>query len=240
MTMPLREWLKSDEVKRLMAVPPNDLLTKEFFRDPLRPLHFDPDLMYAFADGIVLYVEPNVKPDDWLEIKGKQFTLKELIHDEHYNEESLVVGIFMTSYDVHVNRVPASSYYLEDRTTNTIVTHNISMLVIEHDLFDELKFDKKDMGYLHTNERKTSVFSCPAIHGRYYLVQIGDKDIDVICNWGKGNFLHQGDRFGQIRWGSQVEMVIPRKKGIEYEPLVKKLDHVEAGIDPILRVHCKH
>jgi phosphatidylserine decarboxylase len=65
---------------------------------------------------------------------------------------------------------------------------------------------------------------------------VADKDVDVILNWGKGRHLMQGDRFGQIRFGSQCDLCLPLRDHLEYEILVKPLDHVEAGIDPIVRV----
>jgi phosphatidylserine decarboxylase len=237
--MHIKEWLKTEEVKKMREE--NTLgqnMTQDFFRDPLRSIIYDPTLMYAPADGVVLYAMENVKPDDFLEIKGKDFSLKEMLHDEDYDKPSLVVGIFMTSYDVHVNRVPLDAYYLEERSTNFIFTHNISMLIVEHDLFTEFNYDKKGLSYLQSNERKVNIFYCPEIRGKYYVVQIGDKDIDVISNWHKGNHLMQGHRFGQVRWGSQCDLVIPlTNPDVHYELLVKKMQHVESGIDPIIKIH---
>ena len=141
-----------------------------------------------------------------------------------------------SALDVHINRVPASCYYIDRRETNKIETHGISMIMEENDLLQECECHTDDLEYMVTNEKQTSLFYCPDIRSRFYLTQIGDKDIDVIVNWGKGTFLQQGDRFGQIRYGSQVDMTLPLKKGLKYEILVKPLDHVEAGLDPILRI----
>jgi phosphatidylserine decarboxylase len=110
------------------------------------------------------------------------------------------------------------------------------MLMMENELLEDFHLDPKALEYLVHNEKQASVFYCPAINGRFYIVQVADKDVDVILNWGKGKFVYQGDRFGQIRHGSQCDVCIPRKPGIDYEFLVKPLDHVEAGIDPILRI----
>jgi phosphatidylserine decarboxylase len=235
--MPFKEWLKTEDVVKMReknTIGRN--MTYEFFRDPVRPVEYNPEIFLAFADGVILYARDNVKPDDFLEIKGKDFTLPTMLCDDKYSEESVVVGIFMTSYDVHINRVPVNVLYLEDRKTNFIFTHCISMLIVEHDLMNLFDFHKKDLEYMVANERKVSVFYAPLIKGIFYLVQIGDKDINVIQNWGVDKFHMQGDRFGAIRWGSQVDLVIPKRKEYKYEILVKKMDHVEAGIDPILRV----
>jgi phosphatidylserine decarboxylase len=101
---------------------------------------------------------------------------------------------------------------------------------------DAKNYKSKDFDYLIYNERKVSVFYCPAIKGRFYIVQVADKQVDTILNWKHGEHITQGDRFGQIRYGSQCDIVIPLNDKIEYAILVKKLTHVEAGIDPIVRV----
>lgn len=208
----------------------------DFFRDPLRPITYDPDLLYAPADGVVLYALPRVKPKDFLEIKGKNFTLQEMLADGEYNEPSLVVGIFMTALDVHINRVPSSSYFIDQRKTEYIYTHNISMMLAENELLEDFGYKKDALSYLLSNEKKVSVFYSPDLRSRYYIVQVGDKDIDCILSWGKGHFLLQGDRFGQIRWGSQCDLVCPLNGRTEYEVLVEPLQHVEAGVDAIAKV----
>ena len=178
----------------------------------MRNILYDPSLLYSPADGVVLYAHDVVKPDDFLEIKGKEFTLSDILNDPKYDQPSLVVGVFMTSYDIHVNRVPTNAYYLEERPTDSIYTHNDSMLTVENDLFTEFGYDREDLGYIFANERKISTFYSPQVGGRFYIVQIGDKDIDVIQNWGVGNHLFQGERMGAIRWGSQVDLIIPLGK----------------------------
>ena len=232
----IKEWLNTPETKALRAAKVGENMEHAFFRDPMRHIFMDPDLIYSPADGVVLYALPEVKPNDFLEIKGKEFALKDLLCLPKFNEVCLVVGIFMTSYDVHINRIPASAYYLEDRGTNQIYTHNISMLLAENDLFDDLGYDKKHLTYLSANERKVSTFYCPTIGGRYYLVQIGDRDIDVINNWGVGHHAFQGERMGGIRWGSQVDLVIPLTSEIKFKLMVKKLDHIQAGLDPLAQI----
>jgi len=48
-----------------------------------------------------------VKPEEPIvKIKGKAYTLRDAMRDPEYKEPSLVIGIFMTFFDVHVNRIP--------------------------------------------------------------------------------------------------------------------------------------
>ena len=68
------------------------------------------------------------------------------------------------------------------------------------------------------------------------MVQVAERDVDEIANWG---YEHQcqGERFGIVRFGSQVDLVIPLKPNEDrYEILAKVNYHVVAGVDPIVRV----
>ena len=235
MTETIKEFLNRDDIKIIKEHALGEIMETDFFRDPLRTITLNRDLFYAPADGIVLYAK-EVKPDEPYQIKGVDFTIRDMLADENYKEKSLVVSIFMTALDVHINRVPSSCYYIDTHSTPPLQTHGVSMVMEENDLLEDFNYKKEYLEYLRYNEKLVSVFYCPAIKGRFYIVQIADKDVDCCLTWHKGCFLVQGDRFGQIRCGSQVDLVIPLKKGIKYETLVKSLDHVEAGIDPVLKI----
>lgn len=238
----IEAWLNRPDIAELKKQ--NDsgelqkLFSKDFFRDPLRNIYRNPNVLYSFADGVVLYAHQRLDPakNDILEIKGKDFRLQDLLEDETYKVPSLVVGIFMTYLDVHVNRVPCDSYFVDERATPFLYTHNISMVFLENELLKELHYNPENTKYLFHNERKVLTFYSSLIQGRYYLVQIGDKEVEVISNWDQGKYLKQGQRFGMVRWGSQVDLVIPLNQSVKYEVSVKPLDHVEAGLDPIIKI----
>jgi phosphatidylserine decarboxylase len=233
----IKEFLNRDDIQDIRDQCVGEQLSSSFFRDPNRPIYSDPNVILAWADGIVLYAYKSIRYNDFLDIKGVDLSVAQLLDDDEYKEESLVIGIFMTSLDVHINRVPLSSHYLCEKNTNFLYTHNISMLLVENEIFEHLHYNKCDLHYLKSNERKVSTFYCSDHKLKYYLVQIGEKDIDVILNWGKGSYLHQGDRFGQIRFGSQVDLVIPLTKVMRtFKILVKPLMHVEAGVDAIVEI----
>jgi len=113
------------------------------------------------------------------------------------------------------------------------------MIFQEDNLLKEFHYKKRDNEFLRFNEKKISKFHCPAIKGAFYIVQVADKDVDCCLTWRKGQFITQGDRFGQIRFGSQCDLIVPLKKGLKFETLVEPLVHVEAGIDPIIRIRTK-
>jgi phosphatidylserine decarboxylase len=233
----IKSFLNRDDIKIIKEHTLGEVMEKDFSRDPLRTITLNRDLFYAPADGIVLYAK-EVEANEPYQIKGVDFTIRDMLADENYKEKSLVVSVFMTALDVHINRVPSGCYYLDSRSTPPLHTHGISMVMEENDLLEDFNYKKEDLEYLRYNEKQVSVFYCPAIKGRFYIVQVADKDVDCCLTWRKGQFLTQGDRFGQIRCGSQCDIFIPliKKHGVSYEILVTPLSHVEAGIDPILKI----
>ena len=88
-----------------------------------------------------------------IEIKGKNYTLREAMREPDYiAEESLVIGIFMTFYDVHVNRVPYPGV-LSHRELDSIYSFNRPMLAMENGLVDDLVIDHDVADYLYGNQR---------------------------------------------------------------------------------------
>jgi phosphatidylserine decarboxylase len=235
MTQTIRDFLARDDIKQIQEHTMGEVMEQDFFRDPLRTVIINKDLFYAPADGIVLYAK-EVDADEQYNVKGDDFTVKDMLADPEAKGKFLVVGVFMSWLDVHVNRVPAGVYYLDVRRTPAIQTHGVSMLMAENDLLEDFNIKKEDMEFLRYNEKCVSIFYCPAIKGRFYCVQVADKDIDSCLQFLRGQFLTQGDRFGQIRHGSQCDVIIPLKKGMKYETLVKPLDHVEAGLDAVIKI----
>ena len=232
----IKNWLASDEVKRLKQNK-QDLVERSFFRDPLRAIYLQPDIFYSPADGIVLYALDNVAPDESIvEIKGKQFTPRDALDDQAYEQNSLIIGIFMTSLDVHINRMPTSGYINECHKTPFLFTPDVSMIFEENDILEKAITPDEDLSYLFCNERKIVGVYNPKLKLKYYLIQIAEKDVDVILNWGLGKDLTQGERYGQVRFGSQVDIIIPLTGDLEYELLVKENQHIQAGIDEIIRI----
>jgi phosphatidylserine decarboxylase len=236
--LPLREWLASPEYLAVKKLSMGDLVSKEFFRDPLRPTYIMPEYFFSPADGTVLYVFDNIKPKDALiRIKGKKYTVQDALDDKDYNYNSIFISIFMSQADCHVNRICTSGYIKQERITPYLFTNNLSMISEEQDILEEADIKTEDMGYVFQNERVVMSVYYPRIRQIYYLVQIAEKDVDVICNFTKQGFLIQSERYGIVRFGSEVQIVIPLiNKEIKYEILAKRGYHIEAGIDRIIKI----
>ena len=211
-----------------------------FFRDPVRPMYSDSSVFFAPADGIVLYTH-RVRSDETLvEIKGKSYSLRDAMRDPTYDRDSLVIGIFMTFYDVHVNRIPYAGR-LSWKELEPIDTFNQPMLAVEKCILDELRIDVGSATYLHQNQRMLNRIYAPMLRDCYYVLQIADYDVDCITPFELKQSRHfaQNQRFSQIRFGSQVDLIVPLSERYTVHPLVEVGWHVEAGIDGLVRIEPK-
>lgn len=236
MTKTLREWLNSD-VARARARPVRFLVERHFFRDPCRPIYSDPALFFSPADGVVIYVRTVFPDEPLVNIKGVPYSPRKALRDEHFDQTSLVIGIFMTFYDVHVNRIPYAGH-LAYRELEPVNSYNLPMLDVERDLLESLDHFSHHAGYLFTNQRVVNRIFSLELGQAYYVLQIADYDVDSITPFRIKQHQHfaQNQRFSQIRFGSQVDLVIPLSDRFELQPLVTPGLHVEAGLDPLVRI----
>jgi phosphatidylserine decarboxylase len=197
----------------------------------------DPNIFYSPADGTILYqkvVDPR-KNNELLEIKGKSFTLNDLMCLDNFNKPCLVIGIFMSFFDVHVNRVPYSGI-IKYVDLPRIQTRNIPMLAVEKDLFDGI-VNYDNLNYLFYNERRLNKIIIPDLKYTYYILQIADQDVDLILTFHKQkDFITQNERLGMIRYGSQVDLILPLDPRFKFKLMQKAKYHVKAGIDPLVRI----
>jgi phosphatidylserine decarboxylase len=232
----LDEWITTD-VAEVRDKPLGWLSQEFFFRDPSRPIFSDSEFFFSPADGIILYqnfVEPG---DPIVEIKGESYSLRDAMQDPSYDAKSLVIGIFMSFYDVHVNRVPYAGR-ISYKELEPIDTYNYPMLAIEKGLVEELRIDTDSATYLHNNQRVLNRIYSTALRQHYYIVQIADYDVDCIVPFHikQNQPFGQNQRFSQIRYGSQVDLIIPLSEAYRFVPIQQAAVHVEAGIDPLVRV----
>lgn len=236
MVKTLQDWVGTD-VEPIKKKPMRWLAESYFFRDPVRPMFSDSSCFFAPADGIVLYAMP-VKPTAGIvDIKGRPYSLRDAMRDPTYDRESLVVGIFMTFYDVHINRVPYAGH-LAWKELDPIDTYNHPMLDVEKSLLEELRVDVRSASYLHQNQRVLNRVHAPALKESYYILQIADYDVDCITHFvmKQNRHFNQNQRFSQIRFGSQVDLIIPLSDRYTLQPLVSAGLHVEAGVDALVRI----
>lgn len=145
-----------------------------FFRDPVRVTPVRDGLVVAPADGKISSVALAVPPAEL-----------------GLGSESLPrVSIFMSVFDVHVNRSPVSG--------------EIERIVYRPGKFLNADLDKAS----EDNERNGLVVRTPS--GRYGVVQIaGLIARRIVCFVKEGQLVSAGERFGLIRFGSRVDVYLP-------------------------------
>src|SRR5262245_35348558 len=218
MEMSLQEWLDT-EVRPLRDKSISWISQYHFFRDPMRPAYSDTNYFFSPADGIILYQEI-VSPDECIvDIKGKAYSLRDALRDPDFGAPSLVIGIFMTFFDVHVNRIPYPGV-LSYKETDAIDTYNRPMLDVEQCILQDLRISTDSLEYLHHNQRMINRIYSPDLSQSYYVLQIADYDVDCITpfNLKQNHPVVQGQRFSQVRYGSQVDLIVPLSPGSSSRP----------------------
>lgn len=236
MAKTLSEWLDT-EVKEVSDKPLRWLSEQYFFRDPARPIYSDAGYFFPPADGIILYAK-QVSPDESIvDIKGKPYSLKTAMRDQDYDKQSLVIGIFMTFYDVHVNRIPYAGR-LNYKELESISTYNYPMINVEKDIINDISPYTRNAEYLFNNQRILNRIYSMELQQYYYVLQVADYDVDCITPFRlkQNQGFVQNERFSQIRYGSQVDLIIPLSERYKFEQLIDTGMHVEAGIDPLVRI----
>ena len=239
MAKSLKEWVETD-VAHVKDKPLKWISEEHFFRDPCRPTFADDEYFFSPADGIIIY-QREVEPADCIvEIKGKAYSLRSAMQDDAFDQACLVIGIFMTMYDVHINRLPYAGF-LSYKQLDTIGTFNVPMLDIEHALVDDLAIDHGKAEYLHSNQRMINRVYAPGLGQHYYVLQIADYDVDCIIPFrlNQNAVVGQNQRFSQIRFGSQVDLIVPLSERYGFETIQETGWHVEAGVDPLIRISRK-
>ena len=230
----LEDWLNG-EVKELSKLPVAELSNTFFFRDPVRPTYIDNEHFYSPADGTILYQKVVQPGEQVLEIKGIDYTIQDVMGDKDYNKPSLVIGIFMSFYDVHINRIPYGGV-LKYKNLEPIESTNKPMLAVEKDILNKV-INPNNMDYLKFNERMSNQIYVPSLDYTYHIIQIADEDVNVIAPFKKQqDFCTQNERFSLIRWGSQVDLVLPLDDRFKFEILLDETNHVNAGLDKLIKI----
>ena len=236
MAKKLKDWLET-EVRPFRNKSIAWISQHHFFRDPMRPTYADPSYFFSPADGIILY-QRIVQPDECIvEIKGKTYSLRNALQDPHYDATSMLIGIFMTLFDVHINRIPFPGY-LSHKETEPIDTYNHPMLEVEKSILGALRISADSMEYLHHNQRMVNRIYSGELAQSYYVLQVADYDVDCVTPFHlkQNQPFAQGQRFSQVRFGSQVDLIVPLPVQFELTTVQNTGDHVEAGIDPLIKI----
>jgi len=169
-----------------------------FFRDPDRRSPSDRNLLLAPADGRITDIE----------------TINE---DNFIGGSALRIGIFMSIFDVHINRAPCDvkiekSTYRKGKYKNAMSP--------EAGLVNE----SNDLGLVREDEPQDKLIV------RQISGAIARR---IVCKAETGQQLIRGEKFGMIKFGSRTELYVPISESVKC--LVKIGDKVKAGLTPIVK-----
>lgn len=151
-----------------------------FFRNPRRTI--------PSGAGVV------VSPAD-----GKVTTIEEIEHDEFLDGPAVLIGIFLSVFNVHVNRVPVAARVIG------LSYHPGKFL---NALRPESARENEHLDLRIEGNQKP--------HRRMVVRQITGQIARRIVCWAKpGDDFEAGELFGMIKLGSRTELIIPREEGLE-------------------------
>ena len=156
-----------------------------FFRDPERRTPDDKDVLVAPADGRVTEVGPAGEGEP-----GSQR-----------------VSIFLSLFDVHVNRAPASGQVVAVRYRTGAFKAAFRKDAAQHNERNALE--------LHTERGPVGVRQIAGVVARR-----------IVCRARVGDRLDAGERFGLIRFGSRTDLLVPAGVSLR----VRRGDRVRGGV----------
>ena len=165
-----------------------------FFRDPDRVIPNQPDAIVAPADGKVISVGP---------VDGTSF----------YEGRCLKISIFMSVFNVHVNRIPSDG--------------KVKKVGYHPGKFFSANLNKASL----QNEHNAVFLETPAGKPLCTVQVAGLIARRIICKVQPGDEVRKGQRFGMICFGSRLDVYLPD----DVETKVSVGDKVKAGSSVIGR-----
>jgi len=165
-----------------------------FFRDPQRPCAGREGQLLSLADGTVTDVD---------EVDGLPFL----------DGKATRISIFMSIFNVHVNRAPAEG-------TVRFVKHVKGKFHSASKQKSSLENEHNYVGLEMEDGRKILLNLIAGVMARR-----------IVCSVRPGDSLSRGQRIGMVKFGSRAELFLPKSDG--YEVLVSPGAKVKAGYDVI-------
>jgi phosphatidylserine decarboxylase len=171
-----------------------------FFRDPERHVPVDQDVMVSPADGTVS-------------------DISDLPHDELIGGPAVRVGIFLSVFNVHINRSPCDGKVLLAKYKKGKFIN-----AMRHQLASD------------ENESNTIVLGEPTTDRPVAVVKqiVGLIARRIIFSADKGQLLRRGERIGMIKFGSRTELTVA--KWLEPQVQVKVGQTVRGAADVIFKL----
>ncbi len=169
-----------------------------FFRDPTRVVPQEPGLLVSPADG-------------------KVCEITQLDHDDFIGGPAVRIGIFLSIFNVHINRAPARTRVLRLRywPGKFLNALNPQSALLNESLWIGLE-------------------DADAPHRRYIVRQIaGLFARRIVCGLRPDEIVERGYKFGMIKLGSRTELIVPAGDQLQIDVRVGQT--VQAGSTTMAR-----
>ena len=142
---------------------------------------------------------------------GKVVEISEVYEEDFLKEKAIKIGIFMSLLNVHINRAPCVG--------------QVEMIKYQKGKFHNAQNPKSSLA----NENNSIGIVDHQVHNIKVLVKqiAGVIARRIVCDCKPNDQLEKGQQIGMIKFGSRVELFLPKTKSIKLN--VKLKDKVKAG-----------
>jgi phosphatidylserine decarboxylase len=145
---------------------------------------------------------------------GKIIRVEEMFDDRFLHQDVLRISIFMNVFNVHVNRIPLAG-------------------TVRRIIFQPGRFYAADQDKAALHNEHCAMIVATAAGQQYAAVQIaGLIARRIVCRAEPGDQVQAGQRYGLIRFGSRVDLYLPKGS----EAVVKVGEKVRSGETVLARV----
>ena len=163
-----------------------------FFRDPNRVAPEVANALVAPADGKIV-------------------DISEVFEDQFLEADAIKIGIFLSVFNVHINRAPCKG--------------KVGFLQYTRGKFLNALSSKSAV---ENESNAVGLVECESGGGKVLVKQIaGVIARRIVCECKSDEVLERGQKFGMIKFGSRTELYVPKAPGFELQ--VKEGQHVAAG-----------
>lgn len=175
------------------------LFTLYFFRDPYRKIPEGDNLIVSPADGTVIEIT-------------------DVNEDTFIREPSVKVAIFLSVFNVHINRAPCDGKV-------TLLDYRKGKFLVASKPEASRKNERNSIGLTVSNSLKILVRQIAGIIAQR-----------IVCDLKTNQQVKKGERIGMIKFGSRTEVYIPKNK---IERLEVKVNDTVKGGESIIGVYKK-
>ena len=150
-----------------------------FFRDPERQIPTEQGAVVSAADGKVV-------------------SIRKISGDEEWGLNGIQVSVFLSIFDVHINRIPYSGRVVEvNRKRGRFLAAFVERASVEN---EQVVIEIENAG------RTMVVKQIAGFIARR-----------IVCRATKGVRVKKGERFGLIKFGSRVDLILPPESEIRVQ-----------------------